>query len=139
MVEYRNVFNDNRFIMNYKEIEKRERVLKRMREYSAIWYQKNRKKHLIACKNRYIKDKNYRENLIERTIERNKKYNFVYKSRQTLRNAVYRGKIKKEPCEVCGKIRVCGHHKDYSKPLEVNWLCSTHHGQIHRKYEAINI
>ena len=26
------------------------------------------------------------------------------------------------------------HHEDYSKPLEVMWLCKKHHGERHRKY-----
>lgn len=47
--------------------------------------------------------------------------------------AVRSGRIKRLPCEVCGEPKTHGHHKDYSKPLEVNWLCSTHHGELHRK------
>lgn len=40
--------------------------------------------------------------------------------------------IKKQPCEMCGSvINVIGHHKDYNKPLEVNWLCLEHHGSLH--------
>ena len=29
------------------------------------------------------------------------------------------------------------HHEDYSKPLEVVWLCTTCHGLIHRKYREV--
>ncbi len=37
-----------------------------------------------------------------------------------------RGKLKEEKCEVCGgKAQM--HHDDYSKPLEVRWLCRKDH------------
>lgn len=56
------------------------------------------------------------------------------KARATLRSAVSLGKIKRPSvCEGCGQERsVHGHHEDYSKPFEVQWLCSQCHGEIHR-------
>ena len=41
------------------------------------------------------------------------------------------GSLVKQPCEVCGAIRVDAHHDDYSKPLSVRWLCPLHHRQHH--------
>jgi len=47
-------------------------------------------------------------------------------------NAIRSGRISKEPCEVCGsKSRIHAHHDDYSKPLEVRWLCAKHHQEWH--------
>ena len=49
-----------------------------------------------------------------------------------LQNAKRRGFIIPQPCEVCGSVKqVEAHHKDYSKPLEVNWLCHIHHKLTH--------
>ncbi len=59
------------------------------------------------------------------------KYPERWKARSDLRNAVATGKVVKMPCEVCGGLKVQGHHEDYSKPLEVRWLCSKHHKQLH--------
>lgn len=40
-------------------------------------------------------------------------------------------------CEACKQTRkVYGHHPDYSKPLEVVWLCSVCHYAIHHMKEA---
>lgn len=35
----------------------------------------------------------------------------------------------KQPCEVCGTPAEA-HHDDYSRPLEVRWLCSVHHKEV---------
>lgn len=43
-----------------------------------------------------------------------------------------RGKLTKEPCVVCGDSNSQMHHDDYSKPLQVTWLCRKHHLDLHR-------
>lgn len=44
-------------------------------------------------------------------------------ARHTLWYAIKTGKVKPQPCEVCGHPVTEGHHHDYSKPLDVKWLC----------------
>jgi len=41
--------------------------------------------------------------------------------------------IKKQHCEICGCEKVEAHHEDYSKPLEINWLCKKHHIEADKK------
>lgn len=41
------------------------------------------------------------------------------------------GRIKKMPCEVCGHEKSDAHHDDYSRPLDVRWLCRKHHRLWH--------
>lgn len=53
------------------------------------------------------------------------------KARSSVSNAVRDGKIKKLPCGVCGSTKSEAHHKDYSKPLDVQWLCRPHHRMAH--------
>ena len=49
-------------------------------------------------------------------------------------NAICVGRLIKEPCSVCGSTeRIHAHHEDYTKPLEVVWLCVKHHGERHRQ------
>jgi len=50
---------------------------------------------------------------------------------KSVRRALDRGTIKRDPCEICGNIHSEAHHDDYAKPLEIKWLCRTHHCQLH--------
>lgn len=47
-------------------------------------------------------------------------------------DAVRNGTLVRLPCEVCGENRAMGHHDDYTKPLEVRWLCARHHYEHHK-------
>lgn len=40
-------------------------------------------------------------------------------------------KLIRQPCEICGETKVHAHHDDYSKPLDVRWLCVKHHTLHH--------
>lgn len=49
-------------------------------------------------------------------------------TRGKLNLAVLKHQILRQPCEVCGATEsVEAHHEDYTKPLDVQWLCPTHH------------
>lgn len=69
------------------------------------------------------------------SAERMERYPDKEPARRKLRVAVARGHIKKpDACVSCGRIgRVHGHHYDYAKPLDVEWLCPKCHGLRHRK------
>ncbi len=53
------------------------------------------------------------------------------KARRQLIKAVKRGDIIRGECKVCSKPNAHAHHEDYSKPLDVIWLCRQHHEDIH--------
>jgi len=46
--------------------------------------------------------------------------------------AFQQGRIKRLPCFVCNNPKTDAHHQDYSKPLEVFWLCREHHQEFHK-------
>lgn len=52
------------------------------------------------------------------------------KANTAVSNAVRTGRLKKQPCWVCGEKAVA-HHPDYDRPLDVVWLCQSHHKQAH--------
>jgi hypothetical protein len=55
------------------------------------------------------------------------------KARLITRYCVRKGYLKEMPCEVCGiNEHVEAHHDDYSKPMDIRWLCRKHHREHHK-------
>lgn len=54
------------------------------------------------------------------------------RARERLSVAIRDGKVIRQPCHKCGNPKGQGHHHDYSKPYDVEWLCSACHGKEHR-------
>ncbi len=52
-------------------------------------------------------------------------------ARVALNNALRDGRVAKAPCRVCGSARSEAHHDDYSRPLDVRWLCRPCHRAHH--------
>lgn len=99
-------------------------------------YDKNRYKNDPRVKariDRYLATPSGREKSAEAKSRWASK-NPVKRAAQTiLGNAVRDGRIiKPGVCELCGKTgRIHGHHCDYSKPLDVQWLCPACHKKWH--------
>jgi len=62
-------------------------------------------------------------------IQREKRDQF--RAQHAVARAIDRGDlIRPATCDECHKEgKVIGHHEDYSKPLEVQWLCPKCHGK----------
>ena len=67
--------------------------------------------------------------------KKRKKYPEKDKASRAVNQAIYRGKLKKpDRCSIDNEEcngRIEGHHPDYSKPLDVVWLCHFHHVAVH--------
>lgn len=63
--------------------------------------------------------------------DKHTEYRLKYAARVAVREAVIKGLLyRPESCSRCGKkCKPEAHHPDYSKPLEVVWLCSKCHGE----------
>lgn len=48
--------------------------------------------------------------------------------------AIKKGILKREDCELkdvyCSAGLIEAHHEDYDKPLDINWLCHSHHKKV---------
>lgn len=61
----------------------------------------------------------------------------VWRAQQALKVAVRRGRlIRPTLCEECGQPgrRIEGAHRDYTRPLDVRWLCTSCHHRFDRRY-----
>lgn len=65
-----------------------------------------------------------------------RKLTYKHYARTKLWKAVKSGVVLKLPCCECGNIISEAHHPNYSKPLEVLWLCKKHHSLLHRDIKA---
>jgi hypothetical protein len=63
------------------------------------------------------------------TSEQQRAYNAVRAARRAGDLAV------SAPCEICD-VPGEAHHEDYSRPLDVRWLCRMHHMWLHRYGET---
>lgn len=104
---------------------------------SKEWWRDYRKAHqdkLRAYKREY--DRQMYKKYPERENNRRKRWNEAnpekHKAQIKLNSALESGKVVRHPCEVCGSVPVHAHHTDYSKPLEVRWLCPIHHSEVTR-------
>lgn len=54
-----------------------------------------------------------------------------YEARSLTRKNIHSGKIKIEPCFICGAEDVEVHHIDYENPTDIIFLCKYHHAYLH--------
>lgn len=104
----------------------------------AKWREANREKWLRLQReswNRYkaTHEADYLESRRQSSKKSRRKRPHVWKARSDLNNAIRSGRIIRKPCEVCGEPNTHGHHDDYSRPLDVRWLCRKHHDEYHSR------
>ena len=55
------------------------------------------------------------------------------RARSAINHEIRVGRVERQPCEVCGSSWAEAHHEDYTRPLDVRWLCRPHHLAWHRE------
>lgn len=89
----------------------------KQREYRSIYYRRQEAKDRRAASMRRYARGDLRDHHL---------------ARWKVARAVACGQLERLPCEVCGTAKTEAHHDDYSKPLDVRWLCQPHHRAHHR-------
>lgn len=109
-------------------------VCKQEKDFSFFHLDKSKKDGFFSickiCKKE--KDKIYQQNKKD-TNKTQWRINFPERKKAHLRvyQALKKGTLSKQPCFICGE-KAEAHHCDYSRPLDVVWLCSPHHRQAHK-------
>lgn len=101
-------------------------------------YARDREKRL-AAQRAYSKTEKGRERIREANRRWGERNPEKRKAQTKISNAIRDGKLERgtvcaEASDECAG-RIEAHHEDYSKPLEVTWLCVFHHAQTRKKYE----
>ena len=115
----------------------------KQREYMRAWYQaktpEERRKWVSRRDPEIVRKNDQKRGQTERRKAWNRAYRPVkaareqekYKARTAVGNALRDGKLQREPCVQCGNPRSEAHHEDYSRPLDVTWLCRRDHRALH--------
>jgi hypothetical protein len=86
--------------------------------------------YYVEYERKRFRDTDRKKNLIRYQRERRSRERQKYICRTYTGNAIRDGRLIRKPCEKCGK-KAQAHHDDYSKPLDVRWLCFKHHREFH--------
>jgi hypothetical protein len=107
----------------------RQANLERIREYDRKRGQQEDRK--AAARGRAARYKDRQQAYLDRYYQRRPEAKVAH---DAVKVALKSGQLTRLPCERCGtKALVQAHHDDYTKPLEVQWLCPAHHGERHRE------
>jgi len=108
----------------------------RCKELAKAYYENNIDKMRLYKKKWAEENKDRRRELWMEYHWRNPHKTYA---RQALYYEVKCGRIKRPlHCSECGcsSLKIEGHHDDYSKPLDVRWLCRDCHLTFHKKANA---
>lgn len=104
----------------------------RAEQYREYERQRANLPHRVQARKEYAKSPEGREAHRRATRISNARHPVKRAARVLVGNALSSGRLVRQPCEVCGRGRAHAHHDDYSKPLDVRWLCREHHAEWHR-------
>jgi hypothetical protein len=114
----------------------REQNIEKIREYDK---QRGNQPHRVEARKKYIKTEAGKQAKKKAIDAYKKRQPMVYASHVITGNAIRDGKlIQASNCSACNSTeKIEGHHDDYTKPLDVRWLCEKCHKQWHRENTPI--
>lgn len=92
--------------------------------------------HRVAARKEYQRTSQYKASRPLLNKRYNERHPEKHRARTAVSNALKLGQLIRQPCQICGDSKSEAHHEDYSKPLDVIWLCNEHHKARHREINA---
>ena len=88
----------------------------------------------VAKRARYIADKTFRETAMSYAKAWSKRFRERKRCHHAVAAAIRNGSlVRPSACAACATVgRVNAHHHDYTKPLDVHWLCQRCHALEHQ-------
>ena len=114
----------------------REANIEKLREYDK---QRASEPHRVEARRQYIQTEAGKQTRKRAQDAYRKRHPLIYASHIITQNAVRDGALfKASNCSVCDSTeKIEGHHDDYTKPMEVRWLCESCHKEWHRTNKPI--
>lgn len=124
--------NVNRERISKKQAEWHQNNKDRARVVNKSWRRRNADKVAIYAGRWASKN---RSKVVQRANNWIKRNPQKYRAHQAVKYAIRVGKlVRPNTCQRCGSERsIHAHHEDYSKKLDVLWLCHACHVDVHRK------
>jgi len=129
-----------RTVQKYREKHKEEisRKAKNWRLNNRDWYFeyiKNNKEKIKQRKRKYVKSRI--KEILAKQKEKRKNKPDQYMARTKITYLRQANKINpKNKCEICFQYKTTvAHHQDYSKPMDVKWVCKRCHHILHTMYK----
>ena len=108
--------------------EYRERNRERVSKLRRKWRAKNREK-LSKAYSEWDKANREKRNAYLR--EQRALHPEKFRARDKVKYALRKGTVQRKPCAKCECEKTQAHHPDYSRPLDVVWLCAGCHALEH--------
>lgn len=119
-----------------KDIRHKDGLQSQCKSCKALYdksYRQNHKEQIVVKHKIYYQTISGKATSLRNTRKQRRKFPERAKALWTINNAIRAGGLKRSIfCEGCGlPAKTEGHHPDYTKPLEVYWLCRSCHQMEH--------
>lgn len=106
----------------------------RKEQYSQYDRKRSKRPDRLSARLEYQRTDAFKQSHAEASAKWDAQNRSKKRAHTAVNRAIRNGILTRHPCQVCGSSDSHGHHPDYSRPLDVVWLCPEHHAQLHEEH-----